>query len=118
MVSCGAIQTPQILELSGIGDSEVLKAAGVECKVENKGVGNNLQDHALTTVSWELTPGNSTLEAIYDPDVMQGAMKQLMDEQDGPLTEISSTQGFYPCKVSRYFTDNVIRYLMIITNRL
>ena len=108
VVSCGAIQTPQILELSGIGDPEVLKAAGVECKVENKGVGNNLQDHALTTVTWELTPGNSTLETIYDPDVMQGAMKQLMDEQDGPLTEISSTQGFYPYKVSRYLEIQVI----------
>ena len=60
-------------------------------------------------------PDNQTLEAIYDPDIMQGAMKQLMDEQDGPLTEISSTQGCYPHKVSRYFTN--VRYLIIITNR-
>ena len=48
VVSCGALQTPQILELSGIGDPEVLKAAGVECKIENKAVGSNLQDHPLT----------------------------------------------------------------------
>lgn len=99
VVSCGAIQTPQILELSGIGDPEVLKAAGVECKVENKAVGNNLQDHSLTLVTWELTPGNPTLEVIYDADVMQGAMQQLMEKQAGPLTSISSTQGFFPYKV-------------------
>jgi choline dehydrogenase-like flavoprotein len=99
VVSCGAIQTPQILELSGIGDPEVLKAAGVECTIVNKGIGNNLQDHSLTTVTWELTPGNPTLEVIYDPDVMQGAMKQLMETQSGPLTAISSTQGFFPYKV-------------------
>ena len=48
IVTGGVIQTPQILELSGIGDPEVLRAAGVECKVSNKGVGNNLQDHPLT----------------------------------------------------------------------
>lgn len=48
IVSCGAIQTPQILELSGIGDPEVLKAAGVESKIVNKAVGNNFQDHVLT----------------------------------------------------------------------
>ena len=48
IVSCGAIQTPQILELSGIGDPEVLEAAGVECKIENKAVGANLADHSLT----------------------------------------------------------------------
>ena len=35
----GVINSPQLLELSGIGDPEVLSAAGVECKVENKGVG-------------------------------------------------------------------------------
>lgn len=48
IVSCGTIQSPQILELSGIGDPEVLKAAGVELKIENKAVGANFQDHALS----------------------------------------------------------------------
>lgn len=51
VVSCGALQSPQILELSGIGDPEVLKAAGVECKIENKAVGANFQDHVLTVSS-------------------------------------------------------------------
>lgn len=54
IVSCGTIQSPQILELSGIGDPEVLRKAGVECKIENKAVGANFQDHALsvsTTIS-------------------------------------------------------------------
>ena len=36
ILSGGVINSPQILELSGIGDPEVLKAAGVECLVENK----------------------------------------------------------------------------------
>ena len=105
VVSCGAIQTPQILELSGIGDPEVLKAAGVECRIENKGVGNGLQDHPLAQVTWELTPGNPSLEVIYDPEVMQDAMKQLVDSQSGPLTTISSTQGFFPYKVCRALKD-------------
>ena len=99
VVSCGAIQTPQILELSGIGDPEVLKAAGVECRVENKAVGNNFQDHSLTLISWELEPGNPTLEVIYNPEVAEGAMKQLTEKQGGPMTCISSTQGFFPYKV-------------------
>lgn len=51
VVSCGALQSPQILELSGIGDPEVLKAAGVECKVENKAVGANFADHSMTVSS-------------------------------------------------------------------
>jgi choline dehydrogenase-like flavoprotein len=48
IVCGGAINSPQILELSGIGDPEVLRAAGVECKVELPSVGNNFQDHTVT----------------------------------------------------------------------
>jgi choline dehydrogenase-like flavoprotein len=45
IVAAGTIQSPQILELSGIGNPEILRAAGVEVKVENPNVGENLQDH-------------------------------------------------------------------------
>ena len=42
ILSGGTISSPQILELSGIGDPDVLKAAGVECLVENRRVGANV----------------------------------------------------------------------------
>lgn len=57
ILSGGVINTPQILELSGIGDPEVLKAAGVECKVENKSVGANFQDHVLGGMLYDLAEG-------------------------------------------------------------
>lgn len=43
--SAGAIGSPQLLQLSGIGPAEVLKNAGVEVAHELPGVGENLQDH-------------------------------------------------------------------------
>ncbi len=45
IVSAGAIGSPKILQLSGIGDSDVLGKAGVHTVHELKGVGKNLQDH-------------------------------------------------------------------------
>jgi choline dehydrogenase len=44
IVSCGALATPQILQLSGIGPHEMLDAVGVKCIVDLP-VGMNLQDH-------------------------------------------------------------------------
>ncbi|MDO5534189.1 MAG: choline dehydrogenase [Propionibacteriaceae bacterium] len=41
----GAFNSPQLLQLSGVGSSEVLDAAGVQTRVELPGVGENLQDH-------------------------------------------------------------------------
>jgi choline dehydrogenase len=45
ILAAGAIGSPHILELSGIGQGSVLKAAGVPVRHELAGVGENLQDH-------------------------------------------------------------------------
>lgn len=45
IVCAGAVQSPQLLELSGIGNPRVLQAAGIDVKVDNPSVGENLQDH-------------------------------------------------------------------------
>ncbi len=45
VLAAGAINTPKILELSGIGRPDVLGAHGIETRFESAGVGRNLQDH-------------------------------------------------------------------------
>jgi choline dehydrogenase len=59
LVCSGAAQSPQVLQLSGIGDPDELGAAGVPVLHDLKGVGKNLQDHLDMTLSWE-TPGVSS----------------------------------------------------------
>ena len=56
LVCTGAVQSPQVLQLSGIGDPDELRAAGVTVTHALPGVGKNLQDHLDVTLSWE-TPG-------------------------------------------------------------
>jgi choline dehydrogenase len=45
ILAAGAIGSPQLLELSGIGSGEVLRGVGIEMQHESPGVGENLQDH-------------------------------------------------------------------------
>ena len=45
ILSAGTVQSPQLLELSGIGPRDVLEAAGIPVKFHNPNVGENLQDH-------------------------------------------------------------------------
>jgi choline dehydrogenase len=45
VLAAGAINSPQILQRSGIGPGKVLQAAGVDVRVDRAGVGANLQDH-------------------------------------------------------------------------
>ncbi len=54
ILAAGAIQTPHLLELSGIGDPEVLAAAGVRVAHALPGVGANYQDHFATRMNWRV----------------------------------------------------------------
>lgn len=55
ILCAGAIQSPQLLMLSGIGDADDLKRAGVEPTIDLKGVGRNLRDHLEWIVSYKCT---------------------------------------------------------------
>ncbi|KAL3491180.1 GMC oxidoreductase-domain-containing protein [Aspergillus germanicus] len=98
IISAGTIQSPQILELSGIGDPEVLSAAEVECKVENRAIGANVQDHSATVVSWTVKPGVMTLDSFGHPSKVEQAVQEYTNTQGGPLSSMTSTQGFLPLK--------------------
>ena len=45
LLAAGALQSPQLLMLSGIGPAEHLRAAGIEVRHDLPGVGANLHDH-------------------------------------------------------------------------
>lgn len=53
LLSGGVINTPQLLMLSGVGDANHLRQHGIECQVDLKGVGQNLQDHVSTIVMYK-----------------------------------------------------------------
>ena len=55
VLAAGAVQTPQLLELSGIGDGQLLSRHGIEVVLEAPGVGANYQDHYATRMNWRVT---------------------------------------------------------------
>ena len=59
----GAINSPQLLMLSGVGPAEHLKRAGVTPLVDLPGVGRNLQDHLICFSSWECREPVSLINA-------------------------------------------------------
>ncbi|MFD9542117.1 GMC family oxidoreductase [Streptomyces sp. NPDC060022] len=53
IVSCGSIDGPKLLMLSGIGPAEHLRETGVEVRVDSPAVGAHLQDHPEGVIMWE-----------------------------------------------------------------
>ncbi|KAJ4504775.1 hypothetical protein HRR80_008440 [Exophiala dermatitidis] len=94
ILSAGVIQSPQLLELSGIGDPEVLSAAGVECAVENKAVGANFQDHVLGGLLFDLKPGIDSMDALRDEQYMKMQQEVYQKTQKGPYASPGMMMGF------------------------
>ncbi|KAJ7253373.1 hypothetical protein B0H12DRAFT_596573, partial [Mycena haematopus] len=70
IVSAGVFQSPQLLMLSGIGNSTELSEFGIETVVDLPGVGTNLQDHDEISVIWDLENDFKLLEGctfLSDP---------------------------------------------------
>lgn len=59
VLSAGAIQSPQLLMLSGIGEGEHLGAVGIETQHHLPGVGRNLHDHVASPVHMSMDKGTS-----------------------------------------------------------
>lgn len=73
VLCAGSVQSPQLLELSGIGRPEVLKTQGIDVVHELPGVGENLQDHYISRLVWRIknTPSlNQKTRGL--PAVMEG----------------------------------------------
>lgn len=54
ILAAGAVQTPHLLELSGIGDPQTLASVGIPVFHELAGVGNNYIDHFATRMNWRV----------------------------------------------------------------
>ena len=99
ILAAGAFQSPKILELSGIGNGELLKSLGIQVLVNNPNVGENLQDHAITAMSFEVTDGTQTADSLLrqEPDAVQFVTELYMKAQAGPLSYGSvASHAFMP----------------------
>ena len=56
ILSGGSINSPQLLQLSGVGPAEHLRSLGIEIRHDLSGVGQNLRDHIAGRVSYRVNP--------------------------------------------------------------
>ncbi|KAI8194750.1 Dehydrogenase citC [Colletotrichum sp. SAR 10_86] len=64
ILSAGSIQSPGLLELSGIGQASVLNSSGIAQVIDLPGVGENLQDHLRIQSSYQLKPEYTSFDIL------------------------------------------------------
>ena len=85
ILTAGAIRSPQLLELSGIGQAEVLHALGVPIRQEAPNVGENYHDHYALRVNWRLRGVHSLNESTRGWR-LAAAVVQYLVKRTGILT--------------------------------
>lgn len=81
ILSAGAVASPQILMLSGIGPKDHLQAHGIHTLIDSPGVGQNLRDHPMLYVTWTTKP-----EVKLDPTGPRLQLALRYTAKGSPLT--------------------------------
>ena len=85
VLCAGAIATPQLLMLSGIGDAAALAELGIESVVHRPAVGQNLQDHLIARAVFRTHPAGTLNEVMANPLRTVAMAAQYALRRSGPL---------------------------------
>ena len=119
LVSSGAYNSPQLLQLSGVGPAELLKQHGIDIVLDAPGVGNDLQDHLQVRLVTRCSQPVTLNDILNHPvrRVMAGARYAAF--RNGPLTIAAGTSGAFFKTNPRLATPDIqIHFLPFSTDRM
>jgi choline dehydrogenase-like flavoprotein len=107
ILAAGAIGSPQILQLSGVGPADWLAEAGAPVLADRPGVGRNLQDHLQQRAIYKVR-GVKTLNETYHSLVGRGLMgAEYALLRRGPLTMAPSQLGIFTISSPEHERANI-----------
>ncbi|CAN5304755.1 GMC family oxidoreductase N-terminal domain-containing protein [soil metagenome] len=107
VLAAGAVGSPQILQLSGIGPADWLGDLGIGVVKDTPGVGRNLQDHLQQRAIYKVS-GVKTLNTTYHSLVQRALMgMEYALLQKGPLTMAPSQLGIFTMSSSDHERANI-----------
>lgn len=97
ILSAGALQSPQLLQLSGVGPSDLLRGLGIPVVAESPDVGRNLQDHYQARLIVRLKDRISLNDQVRNPVELAKMGLQWLLAGSGPLTVGAGQVGGAAC---------------------
>jgi len=95
VLAAGAIGTPQILQLSGVGPADLLRAHGIEVVRDVPGIGANLQDHLQIRCAYRVT-GARTLNSMASTWLGKARIGwEYLTRRSGPMAMAPSQLGAF-----------------------
>ncbi|KAL4919673.1 alcohol oxidase [Aspergillus aurantiobrunneus] len=96
VLCAGSLHSPQLLELSGIGNAALLQEHKIPVVVDLPGVGENLQDHCIAAISYRVADGQVSGDVMRDPQVVQSLLELYQNTRTGPLAGMPISAAYLP----------------------
>ena len=116
IISGGAINSPQILNLSGIGDGSKLKEFGIDVKADLPGVGQNLQDHLEVYIQHSCTQAISIYPATKPFTKLKIGLQWLLTRQGWGASNQFESGGFIRSRAGVEYPDLQYHFFPIAIN--
>lgn len=97
LLAAGAIQSPQLLQLSGVGPAELLRGLGIGVVADLPGVGRNLQDHYQARTIVRMRERRSLNDDVRNPLKCVSMGARWIFDRSGPLTVGAGQVGGAAC---------------------
>lgn len=95
LLCAGAIQSPQLLMVSGVGPAAQLQALGIAVVADLPGVGENLQDHVCAPMGWRVKPGVPSMNADFRGWGLVRSVLRYLLFRSGPMMSPPAEFGAY-----------------------
>jgi choline dehydrogenase len=119
LVSSGAYNSPQLLQLSGVGPAELLRSHGIDVVLDAPGVGHDLQDHMQVRIVTRCTQRITLNDIVGSPFRKMMTGLQYAAFRTGPLTIAAGTSGAFFKTNPRLATPDVqIHFLPLSTDKM
>jgi choline dehydrogenase len=119
LVSSGAYNSPQLLQLSGVGPADLLRKHGIGVVLDAPGVGNDLQDHLQVRIVMSCTKKITLNDIINHPLRRMLAGVHYAALRKGPLTIAAGTSGaFFKTSPRLASPDIQIHFLPFSTDKM
>jgi choline dehydrogenase len=119
LISSGAYNSPQLLQLSGVGPAELLKRHGIDLVLDAPGVGNDLQDHMQVRIVMRCAKAITLNDIVNHPVRRTLAGLQYAAFRSGPLTIAAGTSGAFFKTNPRLATPDIqIHFIPFSTDKM
>ena len=119
LVSSGAFNSPQLLQLSGVGPADLLRKHGIEVVLDAAGVGHDLQDHLQVRIVMRCTQRITLNDVVNSPVRKVLAGLQYAAFRTGPLSIAAGTAGAFFKTNPRLATPDIqIHFLPFSTDKM